>query len=243
MKDRHIVAGSGGFISEDGYHLKVGPILKYALELTGKERPKFAYIGTATGDDDRRIASFYHACSTESVEASHLELFPLPNHENIEEYLLSQDIIWVGGGSVANLLAVWRLHGLDKILRTAWERGIVLTGQSAGAICWSVGGTTDSYGIDLRPITDGLGFLPFSCGVHYDTEKQRRPLFQKLIKEEILSAGYATDDGVNMHFVNADFHTAVSDRPEKYAYHVYRDDNGEVIEEKIEPLLLSSHTL
>jgi len=239
MTQKHIVAGSAGFIRPDGYYSRVGPILKYALQLTEKTRPKFAYIGTATGDDATRIVNFYHACSSEKVQASHLQLFPLPNHVDVEQYLLSQDIIWVGGGSVANLLATWRTHGLDVILRKAWERGIVLTGQSAGAICWSIGGTTDSFGINLQPVTNGLGFLPYSCGVHYDSEEQRRPLFQKLVQEGVLPDGYATDDGVCIHYINESFHKAVSDTEGKHAYSVYKDASGTVREDKIVPELLS----
>lgn len=239
MTDRHIVAGSGGFISTDGYHLEIGPMIRYAFKLTRKVRPKFAYIGTATGDDARRIASFYHACGNQSIKASHLELFPLPNHKNVEAYVLDQDIIWVGGGSVANLLAVWRVHGLDKLLKRAWQQGIVLTGVSAGAICWSSGGTTDSFGIDLEPVTNAFGFLPYACGVHYDSELQRRPLFQKLIGEQRLPEGYATDDGVNIHFVNTAFTKAISDKPKKFAYHVYRAKDGTVKEDVIKPMLLT----
>ena len=92
-------------------------------------------------------------------------------------------MVWVGGGSVANLLALWRLHGLDQSFRQAWEAGVVLSGVSAGSICWHVGGTTDSFGPDLRPVTNGLAFLPYSNGVHYDSEAQRRPLYQRLVAD------------------------------------------------------------
>lgn len=238
MTSKHIIAGSTGFITNDGYNLEVGVTIRYAFELSGKTRPKFSFIGTATGDDPRKIANYYDAMSHENVDASHLQLFPLPNHKNVEEYLLSQDIIWVGGGSVANLLAVWRVHGLDVILRQAWEKGIILMGVSAGAICWSVGGTTDSFGVDLKPIIDGLGLLPFSCGVHYDSEEKRRPLFQKLIREGELPEGYATDDGVNIHYVDTEFKEALSDRQDKFAYHVYSDGN-DLKEDIIKPRILS----
>jgi peptidase E len=235
VADKHIVAGSGGFQYKE-YWLRVGPILKYAFSLTGKERPKFCYIGTATGDGRAQITNFYDACSRENVQPSHLQLFPLPNHEDVEQFILSQDVIWVGGGSVANLLAVWRTHGLDAILKKAWEAGIILTGQSAGSICWHMGGTTDSFGLDLRPVTNGLGFLPFASGVHYNSEEQRRPLLQKLIGDGTFNEAYATDDGVAIHFLNTDFHQAVSDTPERYAYHLYRNEDGAVIEDKIDPL-------
>ena len=120
----------------------------------------------------------------------------------------------------------------------AWEKGIVLTGQSAGAICWSIGGTTDSFGVDLQPLTNGLGLLPSSCGVHFDSEAQRRPLFKKLIHDGVLPNGYATDDGVNIHYINDEFYSAVADREGKYAYKIYKDEVGEVVEDEIRPTLL-----
>jgi peptidase E len=238
MTKKHIIAGSGGFIYKD-WQLRVGPMIKYAFDVAGKDRPKFCFLTTARGDDKVQIANYYNACSFENVEASHLELFPMPNHDDIEQFILSQDVIWVGGGSVANLLAVWRVHGLDKILRKAWESGIVLTGQSAGSICWNVGGATDSFGMNMQPVTNGLAFLPYTSGVHYDSEEQRRPLIQSLIANGTLPDGYATDDGVNIHFINDKFHKAISDRADVFAYHVYRNQNGSVSEDKIKPELLS----
>lgn len=238
MTDRQIVAGSGGFLF-DYPRLAVGPMLHYAFELTGEERPNYCLIATANGDDAKYIANFYDACSRVSVNPSHLQLFPMPNHDDIEKFIMSQDVIWVAGGSVANLLALWRLHGLDDILRRAWEAGIILTGQSAGSICWNIGGTTDSFGKGLRPVTDGLGLLPYSSGVHYNTEAQRRPLFQKLIADGELPDGYATDDGVNLHFIGTELHEAVSDRPDVFAYRVWKAEDGSVQEEVITPRLLS----
>jgi peptidase E len=235
---KHIVAGSGGFQYVDG-SWRVGPILRYAFELSGKERPRVCLLATAVGDDRQMIARFYDACSREEVHASHLELFPMPNHVDTEAFLLAQDVLWVGGGSVANLLAVWRVHGLDRILRTAWEQGIILAGVSAGSICWHVGGTTDSFGTRLRPVTNGLGFLPYSSGVHYDSEPQRRPFFQQLIEDGTLPEGYATDDGVVLHFVNTTLRKALSNTAQKFAYHVYRDESGHVQEERIVPQLLT----
>ena len=237
MTEKHIIAGSGGFIYND-WQLRVGPMLQYAFDVTEKQRPKFCLIATARGDDKGVIANFYNACSFEDVEASHLELFPMPNHDDIEKFILSQDVIWVGGGSVANLLAVWRTHGLDKILKKAWEKGVVLTGQSAGSICWNVGGVTDSFGMNMQPVTNGLALLPYTSGVHYDSEEQRRPLIHKLIGDNILPDGYATDDGVNIHFINQDFHKAISDRSNAFAYHVARNDDGSIREEKIQTELL-----
>ena len=111
------------------------------------------------------------------MTVSCLNLFPMPSVADIAAHLLAQDAVWVDGGSTANLLAPSRLHGLDRVLRDCWERGIVLAGVSARSICWHIGGTTDSFGPELRPVTDALGFLPFSNAAQYDSEEQRRPLF------------------------------------------------------------------
>ncbi len=237
MTEKHIIAGSGGFIYTD-WQLRVGPMLQYALKVSGKERPKICLIATAKGDDKSYIANFYNACSFENVQASHLELFTMPNHENIEEFILSQDVIWVAGGSVANLLAVWRLHGLDVILKKAWEAGVILTGQSAGSVCWNVGGVTDSFGMNMQLVTNGLALLPYTSGVHYDTEEQRRPLIHRFVAAGDLPDGYATDDGVNIHFIDRTFHKAISDRPNVFAYRITRTEDGSINEEKLEPEFL-----
>ena len=113
----------------------------------------------------------------------------MPTVPDVRAHLLAQDVVWVGGGSVANLLAVWRVHGLDEIFREVWEAGVVLGGVSAGSLCWHVGGTTDSFGPDLRPVTDGLALIPTSNGVHYDSEEQRRPLYHRLVADGTLPGG------------------------------------------------------
>lgn len=233
---KHILAGSAGFRENQGI-LTLGPVIQYGLELTKKETPRLCYVGTACGDAPVGVANFYTACQDHQVTPSHLALFSMPNTRNVKDFLLAQHMIWVGGGSVANLLAVWRTHGLDEILREAWERGIVLGGISAGSICWHTGGTTDSFGVELRAVTNGLGFVPYSNGVHYDSEERRRPLFQKLIDDGILPEGYATDDGVALHYVDHRLQRVVSDTPGKYAYHVVKTESG-VQEARIEPDLL-----
>jgi peptidase E len=140
---------------------------------------------------------------------------------------------------VANLLAVWRTHDLDEILAEAWLAGVVLGGVSAGSLCWHIGGTTDSFGPDLRPVTNGLGLLPYSNGVHYDSEEQRRPLYQKLVADGVLPAGYATDDGVGLVYRGTDLVEAVADRPDKAAYRVERGPDGSAVETRIEPRMLT----
>jgi peptidase E len=203
-------------------------------------RPKLCFLTTASGDNDAEIAMYYNAfAGSDDAIVSHLELFMMPNHPDPAAHLLEQDVIWVSGGSVANLLAVWRVHGLDETFRTAWERGIVLAGVSAGSICWHVGGTTDSFGLDLRPVTNGLALLPHSNGVHYDSEKQRRPLFQRLIGDGTLPDGFATDNGVGLHFIGTELHEVLSEKAEAKAYRIERTGPGEVRESVIEPRLLT----
>jgi peptidase E len=150
----------------------------------------------------------------------------MPSVADPEDFLLTRDLIFVGGGSVANMLAVWRVHQLDRILRTAWQAGVVLAGVSAGAICWFEGGTTDSFGPDLRPFTDGLGLLAGSYCPHYDSEPARRPLFTSLIAAGLLPAGIACDDGAGAHFVDGELQGVVSGLPGAAGYRVVPGSAG-----------------
>jgi peptidase E len=235
---RQIVSGSAGF-GDDGanpYQWRMGPVVRYALALAQRERPRLCWLGTAQGDDRYLLRGFYGAAAGEAIDASHLELFPKPNVDP-ERHLLDQDVIWVAGGSVANLLALWRTHGLDQILREAWERGVVLGGVSAGSICWHLGGTTDSFG-ELRALHGGLGLLPFSTCVHYDSEPGRRPLYHALVADGTLPWGYATDDGVAIHYVDTELHRIVADTPGRAAYRVCLGERGELLEQRLAADLL-----
>lgn len=182
------------------------------------------------GDDSSLIRSFYDAAQLAGWHASHLALFPMPNIEDVDEHLLSQDVIWVFGGSVAGLLAMWRLHSLEVPLRQAWQAGVVLTGVSAGSICWHAGGTTDSFGPELRMVNDGLAFLPYSNAVHYDSEERRRPLFQSLIARGELPGGYATDDGAGLLYRGENMVGAFAEKDDARAYFVERDGAGQAVE-------------
>jgi len=162
----------------------------------------------------------------------------MPNIDDIAGHLLAQDVVWVWGGSVAGLLAMWELHGVGAAMRAAWQAGVVLTGVSAGSICWHQGGTTDSFGPDLRAVTNGLGFVPYSNGVHYDTEEQRRPRFQQLIADGTLPAGYATDDGVGLLYRGTEMVGAFTEVDGKGAYWVERTDDGRALETRIDPARL-----
>jgi len=230
-----IIATSIGFDSRgrDRTDWDAGPVFDLAADLSGATgTPRVCFLGTATGDDAARIAGVYSALA-DRFRASHLELFTMPNVDDVRGHLLAQDVIWVGGGSVANLLALWRLHGWDSYLREAWEAGVVLGGVSAGSICWHNGGTTDSFGPQLRPVTNGLGFLPYSNGVHYNSEQQRRPLYHALIADGTLPPGYATDDGVGLIYQGTELVEVVADRADCFGYRV-RLEAGRVVEEVLE---------
>src|SRR6476661_7912961 len=232
-----ILATSGGRIDGRRTPWEVGPLTEYAVELArvSGRRPRVCFLATALGDNAAVLQAFYDAARFAGFEASHLALFPMPNVDD----LLAQDVVWVWGGSVAGLLAMWRLHGVDAAMRGAWEAGVVLTGVSAGSICWHVGGTTDSFGPELRPVTDGLGLLPYANGVHYDSEEQRRPLLHRLVADRTLPTAYATDDGVGLHYRGTELVEALTEIPGKGAYRVERGPDGEAVETRLEPRLLS----
>jgi peptidase E len=234
-----ILATSGGLRRGRRTAFEFGPLLMYAIELAGVEgrAPRLCHVGTAGGDQRWSTALFAGAGQAAGVTMSSLALFPMPNVADMAGLLLEQDVVWVGGGSVANLLTLWRLHGLDEIFRQAWQAGVVLAGVSAGSICWHVGGTTDSFGPDLRPVTDGLGFLPYSNGVHYDSEPQRRPSYQRLVAEGILPGGYATDDSVGLVYRGTELAEAITEVRGKGAYEITSDGGG-VREERIDPRVL-----
>ena len=142
------------------------------------------------------------------AEVTDLSFYPWPP-SGLRELALAHDLIVVGGGNTANMLAVWRAHGFDRILREAWEKGILLTGWSAGMICWFEAGVTDSFGPQLEGMRDGLGFLPGSACPHYDGEELRRPVYTRLVRDGF-PAGIALDDGAGAHFVGADLHAVVA---------------------------------
>jgi peptidase E len=200
--------------------------VRYAMELAERPRPRVCVINTASGDDPAGYVRFYDRLAGSGAQVRHLALFPMPNVSDPEDLLMSQDVIFVGGGSVANMMAVWRVHGIDEILRKAWHAGIVLAGSSAGGICWFEGGTTDSFGLRLRPFTEGMAMLPGSFCPHYHSEAERRPLYRRLVADGALSAGLACDDGTAAHFVDDDLTELVSDRPDGKAYRVEPDGNG-----------------
>ncbi len=236
-----IVATSIGFPSRQrgAVDLRGGPIYRFAAGLARpRATPRVCLLATATGDAADSLVTAYTALAHTGMHVSHLSLFPMPNVPDIRSHLLQQDLIWVGGGSVVNLLAVWRAHGLETILHECWQSGVVIGGVSAGSLCWHVGGTTDSFGPDLRPVSNGLAWLPYANGVHYDSEPQRRPVLQRLVREQTLPTAYATDDGVGLVYTGTHLQEAVSQQAGKFAYLVERTETGEVRETTIVPRLL-----
>ena len=231
-----ILATSGGVVSGSRTKWEVGPLTSYAVELAGVtgRAPRVCFLGTASGDNPQLVRDFYDMSQLAGFQGSHLQLFTMPNVEDMREHLLGQDVVWVWGGSVAGLLAMWQLHGVDELMREAWQAGVVLTGVSAGSICWHLGGTTDSFGPDLRPVTNGLGLVPYSNGVHYDSEEQRRPLFQKLIADQVLPAGYATDDGAGVLYRGTEMVEALTERDDAAAYWVERGPDGAAVETRLD---------
>lgn len=231
-----ILATSGGIVPGVRTRYEFSPLTELAVELSGVSgrAPKVCFLATASGDNPAVLTLLYEAAVLRGYHASHLNAFSMPNVADPAAHLLEQDVVWVMGGSVAGLLAMWRLHGYDRALRDAWRAGVVLTGISAGSICWHVGGTTDSFGPDLRPVTDGLALLPYANAVHYDSEEQRRPLFQSLVAAGTLPAGYATDDGAGLLYRGTELVEAVGEADGKAAYRVERGPDGTAVETRLE---------
>jgi len=196
----------------------------HAVELSGVcgRAPRVCHLGTALGDQRAVNAELDEAAQAAGFALTHLNLFPMPTYDDAAAHLLAQDVVWVGGGSVANLLAVWRVHGLDRILREVWATGVVLAGVSAGSICWHVGGSTDSFGPDLQAVTDGLGLLPYGNGVHYDSEAQRRPTIHRLVGDGTLPLTYCTDDGAGLVYRGTELVDCVAERDGAGCYRVER---------------------
>lgn len=226
-----IAMGGGGFSMEPD-----NPLLdQYILKQTNKDRPNVCFLPTASGDAEGYLTKFYTAFEKLPCTPSHLSLFRLPTRD-LETYLLEKDVIYVGGGNTKSMLALWKEWGIDVILRKAWEQGVILSGLSAGSICWFEEGLTDSYGDDLMPLKS-LGFLPGSHSPHYDGEAERRPTYQKFVSTGQMQGGFAADDGVALHFIGKDLYKAVSSRPNAKAYCV-NAQNKDQLEQEIKTVYL-----
>ena len=234
MNGTVLALGGGGFTMGPG-----DPALdELVLELAGGAAPKILFLPTAGGDAAAQIAAFYGAFADRACRPRVLSLFRLHGSaESVRDLVLDQDVIYVGGGSMRNLLAIWRAHGLDAILREAWEREIVLAGLSAGAMCWFEGGITKSSG--EPDVAEGLGLLPGSFSVHADGEPERLPVWLAAVRSGELPGGWAADDGVGLLFAGTRMTRVVSSRPGTAALRA--DAVGdELVQHRIEPELLGS---
>jgi peptidase E len=209
MAEQQIVAMGGGGTS--------AAVLGEVFALAGRERARLLYVGTASAEDPRNALIMYERARGKG-DVTPLRFFPWPP-VGLRELTLAQDVIFVGGGSTANMLAIWRVHGFDRILREAWEQGIVLSGSSAGMVCWFEASVTDSFGPQLAAMSDGLGFLPGSACPHYDDEELRRPFYRDAV-EGGFPAGYAADSGVGLHFVGTELVEVISPREGATGYRV-----------------------
>jgi peptidase E len=215
--------GGGGFTMEP-----VGGALdELVLGLASRAVPHICFLPTASGDPNEQIARFHAAFADRPCEPTHLSLFRLGQHPvDLRTHLLEQDVIYVGGGSMRNMLAIWRAHGLDEILREAWEQGTVLAGLSAGAMCWFEGGITKSSGAPA-PVA-GLGLLPGSMSVHLDGEPDRRRPYVDAVATGALPPGYAADDGVALLWQDRELTRVVGSKPGLHCIRVEADGVTEV---------------
>jgi peptidase E len=210
----------------------------FLLTLTRSTEPRILFLPTASGDTTTQINAFYARFGGRPCVPRHVSLFRLGDLErSLEEIVLAQDIVYVGGGSMRNLLAIWRAHRLDQLLIQAWRQGTVLAGISAGAMCWFEGGITCSGG-SPEPMA-GLGLLAGSLTVHADGEPERLPVWLTSVREGKLPGGWAADDGVGLLFRGQQLERVVSSRPGASAQRVDAIE-GELVRHRLEPELLGS---
>ncbi len=217
--------GGGGFTMQE----RTPALDRFVLALTGKPVPRICFLPTASGDPSDQVTRFHEQFESWPCEPSTLSLFHL-GRDRIDpvDHLLAQDAIYVGGGSMRNMLAVWREHGVDAAMRTAWERGVVLAGLSAGAMCWFGGGVSMSGGAP-EPVS-GLGLLPGSLSVHLGGESGRLPVYRAAVAAGELAPGYAADDGAALLFAGTRLAECVASQPGARVLQVRPDGAGGVRE-------------
>ncbi|MBM4296925.1 MAG: peptidase E [Deltaproteobacteria bacterium] len=235
-KPKQIIAIGGGGFYRDADNLALE---KYVLRQSGVDNARVCFVPTASGEPDHYVASFYAAFLKLGCRPTVLTFFK--RTPDLRSFLLNQDVIYVGGGNTKSLLALWRDWGVGEILREAWESGIVLTGVSAGAICWFEQGVTDSFSDRLRPLPC-LGFLPGSCCPHYDGEVQRRPAYHQLLANNEIAAGVAIEDWTGVHFIGGEIHKVIAAKRGARAYSL-RVAHGSVQEVALESEFLDTAAL
>jgi peptidase E len=237
-KEHHgqiIALGGGGFSEENGSHL----LDEYILQQTNKSKPNVLFLPTAGGDHEDYIAKFYRAYRKFSCRPDHLELSKknVP-FRKLEQLVLGQDMIFVGGGSPRFLMQVWRKCGMDKIIKKAWKQGIVLSGMSAGAICWYEDGFKNPKDSMWRRISC-LGFLEGSFCPHYDKRGELRKAYRKMISSREIDSGYGVQDGVALHYIGTELKHVISEMPDAKAFYV-RKSGFRVTEKEIKPAYLGN---
>ena len=217
---RQVIAiGGGGFGRTQASNLIEQYILDQAINKTS---PSVCFIPTATGDLDPYVVNFYSVFSKLDCKPSHISFFK--RTMDLERHIAKQDIVFVGGGNTKSMLAVWREWGLDKILKSAYERGVVMSGVSAGAICWFDQGLTDSWADELK-IMPCMNFISGNCAPHYDEEPERRPATKKLLEENVITSMYGIEGGAALHFIDEAPAYTVRFAKNKNAYNVTLQDS------------------
>jgi len=218
---RQIVALGGGGFSR---LLPDPKMCAYILELARVKAPKVCFVPTAGGDDGSLIQALHRQARRMGARPTHLSVFALPK-EPLSKFLSRHDVIWVSGGNTRNLLLLWRAWGVDTALRAAYERGVILAGASAGALCWFTGGVTDSYPGRYQELRC-LGWLRGSFCPHYDSEPKRRPVYRRLVADGVLPTGYAADDNVGLHYIDERLSRIVASKPRRRAHRLTRRADG-----------------
>ena len=211
MKRQIIAIGGGGFGRNPGE----GLIENYILQQVDKETPSICFIPTATGDNEGYKNNFYSTFTKLNCNPSHLDFFK--RTPDLEELINDQDVIFVGGGNTKSMLAVWKDWKLDEILQKAYKNGVVMSGVSAGAICWFKKGVTDSWAKDLK-IMECMGFIHANCCPHYDEEPQRRPSVKSFLENQIMEDCFCIEGGNTLHFINEEVLNSVSFGQGKNSY-------------------------
>jgi dipeptidase E len=219
----------------------ISQFLPYVKSLIGKSNPRMCLLPTAVADNPYTINNWYEQCANLAIAGFVQRMFisSYEQKQSFEDVLLSMDAILVTGGNTLNMLAIWKAQGVDVVLRKAWEKGILLSGGSAGSLCWFEHGTTDSRPKEITTV-DCLGFLPGSHCPHYDSEKTRRPLYHSYIKSKVFKPGYACDDRAAILFHNHQVHKVIALNEESNAYYVYIE-NDEVQEKKFDKEIVGSY--
>jgi dipeptidase E len=215
MSVTQIVAAGGALLLPESGNAKLE---RYVLDACGKAKPRVCFVPAASGDDVTYVARFYETYVRLGAAPAVLRFFRR-TPQNLADFLSEYDVVHVGGGNTRSMLAVWKDWGFDRVLRDAWQRGVVMYGSSAGSICWFEQGVTDSLAGALT-VMPALGFLRGSHCPHYDGEPERRPAYEGFVGRKEIEAGYACDDGAAAHFIGSDLHAAISARPNANVYRV-----------------------